>query len=529
MLSTWSVWAIAQDTQPTKSDKKEKTTEIELIHADKFTVDKTTPRGASKLKGNVELRHQNAFMYCDSAFLYDNNSLDAFGRVRIVEGDSLTLTGDSLFYDGNQRVAKVRGKVKVDNKSSVLTTRFLDYYRDTKMGHYYGGGVINSRQEKINLTSDVGYYYSESRRFHYKKNVVMTHPDYTIKTDTMQYAPDREKTWFYGPTTIVSEDRTIYCEYGWFDQLEDEAVFIRNAAIYTASQTMKGDTIEYDEAEKIGIAKCNVTLLDTAEKFEVNGDFARYEETDSTSYVTRNMMLKQDMDGDTFFLTADTLFTFPDTAGKRILKTYHRTFFYKSDMQGKCDSLIYHTGDSIIYLYNDPILWSDENQITADSIHMTMKDGALDKMYMNQNAFIISKETDVLFNQIKGRRMVGFFKDQELHKVRVYGEGQTVYYPREEDSTLIGVNKTTCANMLIRIDSNQIEQITFYEQPKAKLTPTDEMPAGGIKLEGFEYHMVWRPMSADDLFIKHQAMRTWEAEQAAAPPAPETKKDLGGK
>ncbi len=489
-----------------KAEKaKKKRAEIELIHADRFTVDKTTPKGASKLKGDVQLRHQDAMMYCDSAFLYEkDNSLDAFGHVRIVEGDSLHLSGDSLFYDGNTRIAKIRGKVRIDNGASLLTTYFLDYYRDTEMGHYYGGGEIDSKKEKIHLTSDIGYYYSKTKVFHYKRNVVMTHPDYTIVTDTMQYAPDLEKTWFFGPTTITSEDRKIYCEFGWFDQLADEAVFIDNARIETESQIMMGDTIEYDEAKKIGISKCNVVMIDTNEKFEVTGEYARYEEKDSTSFVTINMLLKQDMDGDTFFLTADTLFTYPDTSGKRILKTYHNTVFYKSDMQGACDSLMYHTKDSVIYMFKDPILWSDENQLTADSIHMTMKNGVLDKMFMHENAFIISKEDEVLFNQIKGRRMVGFFKDQELHKVDVFGNGLTVYYPREEDSTLIGVNKTECMNMTIRIDSNQIEKITFFEKPVAKLTPSDEMPSGGITLEGFIYRVGERPISPHDLFEKRR-------------------------
>ena len=151
----------------TQAKKKEKPAEIELIHADKFTVDKNTPKGASKLVGNVELRHQEAFMFCDSAYLHDNNSLDAFGNVKIEEGDSLIMTGDSLFYDGNLKLARVRGRVRIDDKASILTTPFLDYYRETSMAHYYGGGVIDSEKEKTHLISKIGYYYSESKLFHF--------------------------------------------------------------------------------------------------------------------------------------------------------------------------------------------------------------------------------------------------------------------------------------------------------------------------------------------------------------------------
>ena len=489
----------------TQAKKKEKPAEIELIHADKFTVDKNTPKGASKLVGNVELRHQEAFMFCDSAYLHDNNSLDAFGNVKIEEGDSLIMTGDSLFYDGNLKLARVRGRVRIDDKASILTTPFLDYYRETSMAHYYGGGVIDSEKEKTHLISKIGYYYSESKLFHFKTDVVMTHPDYVIQTDTMHYAPDREKTWFFGPTTIDSDKRKIYCERGWYDQLNDKAKFIKNAEINSSGQTMKGDTIEYDQATEIGISKCNVVLIDTNEKFEVNGDYAIYYEKDSTSYVTKNLMLKQDMEGDTFFLTADTLYSLLDTAGNRMMKTYHYTIFYKSDMQGACDSLFYNTKDSVIYMFHDPILWSTENQITADSIHMTMKNGVIEKMYMDQNAFIIAYEDSVFYNQIKGRNMIGHFKDDALRKVDVFGNGETIYYPREEDNSLIGVNETKCSTMAIFIDSNTIEKITFYDKPVAKIIPTDEMPSNGKLLEGFNYRTEERPATPDDILNKYAA------------------------
>lgn len=495
--------------------KQAKATEIELLHADRFTVDKNTPKGASKLIGNVRLKHQGALMFCDSAYLFENNSLSAYGNVRIEEGDSLVMTGDSLFYDGNNKVAEVRGKVRIDDKASILNTTHLDYYRETEMAHYYGGGEIDSRKEKIHLVSDVGYYFSDAKLFHYKSNVIMTHPDYVIKTDTMHYAPDREKTWFFGPTDIHSDARHIYCEKGWFDQILDKAVFIQNAEINSSGQTMKGDTIEYDQAAKIGISKCNVALIDTNEKFEVNGDYAIYYESDSTSYVTKNMILKQDMEGDTFFLTADTLYSLLDTAGKRIIKTYHSVLFYKSDMQGACDSLYYHTKDSIIYMFKDPILWSDANQITADSIKMTMANGVMDKMFMDQNAFIIAKDDNIYFNQIKGRNMIGYFKDDALHKVEVFGNGETIYYPREEDGSLIGVNETMCATMTIFIDSNTIKIINFYDKPVAKLTPSDDMPVGGKKLDGFVYRIDERPASRNDLFsMREEKARKTESSES---------------
>jgi lipopolysaccharide export system protein LptA len=492
----------AQEAKPSKNDTaKQKPKEIELLHADRFTRDKTTPDGASKLIGDVQLKHEEVLMYCDSAYLYENNSLDAFGNVKIVDGDSLTMTGDSLFYSGDERLAKVRGDVVIDNKASILRTPFLDYYRETSMAHYYGGGEIDSKKEGIHLVSKSGYYFSDAQLFHFKGDVVMTHPDYVIKTDTMHYAPNREKTWFFGPTDIDSDGKHIYCEYGWFDQLSDKAQFVKNARVDASGQSLMGDTINRDQAAEIGIARCNVVLIDTNEKFEVHGDHAIYHEKDSTSLVTENMMLLQDMDGDTFFLVADTLYSLLDTAGERLIRTYHNNRFFKADMQGACDSLLYHTSDSVIYLFTDPILWSDENQITADSIRITMKNQVIDKMYMDQNAFIIAKEDSIYFNQIKGRNMIGHFIEDELRIVEVFGNGETVYYPREEDNTLIGVNETQCAQMKIRIDSNQINKISFYDKPTAVLTPSDDMAPTGLRLEDFNWRITERPLSKEDLFM----------------------------
>jgi lipopolysaccharide export system protein LptA len=471
------------------------------------------------LKGHVRLKHQEALMFCDSALLFDNNSLKAEGNVKIIENDSLTLTGDSLFYNGDSKLAKFRSNVVIDNGSSILKTDFLDYDRENNVGVYYQGGEIDSKQEQVHLTSQRGKYFSEQKMFVYKTDVVMKHPDYTIYTDTMHYSSDLEKTWFYGPTNIEFDDRNIYCEYGWFDQLKDRANFIRNAEILSSGQILRADTIDYDQKNQVGISKCNVVLIDTSQRFEVNGDNAIYYEADSVSYIWDNMIMKQDMDGDTFFLVADTLHSYLDSNHNRIIQTHYNTRFFKTDMQGRCDSLIYLTKDSVIHMYYDPILWSEENQITADSIYITMKDGTMDKMYMNKNAFIIAYEDSIFYNQIKGIRMEGIFKNSELDKVKVFGNGQTIYYPREEDQSLIGVNETKCTNMTINIDSSQIKKISFYDRPTAKLTPTDEMPTNGMQLDGFNWRENERPNSVIDLILGSKSPVAQQA-LSSEPPYP---------
>lgn len=475
------------------------TAEIELLHADRLLVNKHTPAGATKLVGAVRLSHQKALLFCDSALLFDNNSLSAQGNVRIEEGDSLTLWADSLRYDGQTQVAKLRGRVKIDNGSSTLTTPTLDYYRLRGYGSYHNGGEIISRAEGIKLVSEHGYYYTQSKLFHYKTNVVLTHPDYTIATDTMHYQSETEKTWFFGPTRINYNARDIYCETGWFDQLKGLATFMGNAEIKSGGQILRADTIVYNENGQQGRALCNVEVIDTAEKMEIWGDEALYDERDSSSKVWGHVLMAQDLGSDTMRLVADTLASLTDSCGYRQVHCYHNVRFMHAEIQGVCDSMVYYNFDSLTVLHGNPLLWSDDNELSADTLKMVMRRGELHQLLMRQKAFIASADYSVLFNQISGNNMVGQFVKQNLKTVKVVGNGQTIYHPREDGGKLIGMNETRCASMRISIDSNKMERIAFYDRPEATLTPSDDMPDGGKKLDGFKWNPSLRPWSLDDL------------------------------
>lgn len=473
---------------------------IELLHANELQYDERQTGKVRRLLGNVQFKHDDALMFCDSAWLYsETNTMDAFSRVHINQGDTLDLFGDKLNYNGNTKVAVITGNVKLIDKEITLTTDRLTYDRASGISNYTTGGKIVQKEDT--LTSIFGYYYSGEKMLHFRKNVVLINPKYTINCDTLKFKTTTEVAYFLGPTVIVSDENTIYCENGWYDTRNDVSQFNRHAKITSKEQTITGDSIYYDRANGFGKAINNIILRDTVQKVVINGDYGEFFRSSEKTIVTGKALMKQNMDGDTLYLHADTLKTTLDTISeKRTLFAYHKAKFFKSDFQGMCDSLVYSYKDSAISMYYFPILWNDSNQLTADTTFLQMANGKMHEMRMRNNSFIISSEDTAHFNQIKGKNMNGFFRDSKLYKVRVIGNGQTVYYAKEEGKPLENVNKAESSDMLIFVDSNRVKSITFITKPDATLYPLKEVAKEDLKLKDFSWKNILRPRRIEDVF-----------------------------
>ncbi|MBL4625385.1 MAG: hypothetical protein JKY42_09645 [Flavobacteriales bacterium] len=486
-----------------QSKTKKGKRKVQIISANSLEVDPKKGKGAKRLIGNVAFKQGNVYMYCDSAYFFTKtNTLDAYNNVRIVQGDSLTLLGDTLHYNGDSRFAKIRGNVKLDNNQMILKCSQLDYDLENEFGYYVGGGTVYNKEDKSTLTSDQGYYYPNTEYFFFKDNIHLKHPDYDIRADTMKFHSKSEITYFLGPTYIKVDGNDVYCEKGKFNPKAKTSYFVKNASITSAEQIIKGDSIFYDQGNKIGELFGNVSIIDTTENLTINGDYSKYNEIDSTSIVTGNVLLTQIYDADTFYLHSDTLLSYYDSSKTyQNISAFHHVQFYKSDMQGKCDSLVFSDVDSTIKMYNDPIMWSEENQMTGDFIEIKQYDGEVKYFSLLKNAFIISEEDTTKYNQIKGKDMVGHFKKSELYRINVLNNGQTIYYAKnDEDSTYIGVNKAVCSNMIILLDSAGIKTITFLTQPTATLFPLDKVKSSELILAGYKWCGDIRPKRKEDIF-----------------------------
>jgi len=486
------------------------TKKIELLHANSFEVDPRLGKDVKLLLGDVSFKDGNTLLYCDSAYMYPDNSVDAFSRVRIVQGDSLTIHGDFLKYNPNTRLTEIHKNIKLIQKSTTLQTELLYYDMATHKANYPNGGTITSKDNV--LTSDYGYYNPKAKMFSFKKNVVLTNPQYVMYSDTLNYNSANNTAYFLGPTRIKNKDNLIYCESGWYNTNNDNAQFSKNASIDTKGRKMMGDSIHFDQKKKIGTAYGNVSILDSAQNILVTGDRAINIGKKETSTVSGHALLKQFFGSDTLFLHADTLRSVDEhpmnkkhvadtSITWRMLYAYNKVKFYRTDIQGSCDSLVYSGKDSIMRLFKHPIMWSEKNQLIAKKIELKTSGGEIEKMFLKEAALIVSKEDSVKYNQIKGKEMTGYFTKNKLSKIFVEGNGQTIYFVKDKDKQ-IGINKANCSNLMIYVKDNTIEKITFLKKPDATLFPMKDFSPKEFLLKEFVWRENERPLSVADILGK---------------------------
>jgi lipopolysaccharide export system protein LptA len=477
-------------------------TKLEIIHADDLIYDTSNGITAKRLIGNVAFKQDETFMYCDSAYFYsETNSFQAFNHVRIVEGDSLNLTGDHLDYDGNKKFAKFTGNIVMVDKNMVLTTKNLDYDRNNQLAYYYNGGTIVNKEENMELKSEKGKYFPQSKLFHFQKNVVLVTDEYTIYSDTLHQNNESNISYFYGPTTIISDSSTIYCEKGWYDKNNGVSEFIKNAVITNESQILKADSIRFLTEFNLGFMFGHVEITDTTENISVFGDYAENNSKDSTSMVTGNALLVQQFDSDSLFLHGDTLFSEFDSLHHRLIRAYSHVKLYKQGLAGKCDSIVFSESDSLIKMFGDPVIWADGNQLTAEHIQIKHYDGKLQWLELNRKSFIVYESKPTHFNQISGKNMINYFDDGKLKTINVFENGKTIYYATEESGAEIGVNQASADDLIILLDSNEIKKIKFYRNPVAKLTPLDQVDEKTLKLDGFKWRVTEQPKKPKDVFV----------------------------
>ena len=346
---------------------------------------------------------------------------------------------------------------------------------------------------KDRLTSRIGQYHSRSKEFFFKDSVKLVNPEYTMKSDTLRYNTVSKIAYFYGPTYIYSEENTIFCRSGWYDTQKNTSQFSKGAWIQGKNNKLAADSIAYNRNTGIGEAFRNITLIDTLENIKIHGNYGISFRHESRTIIHGNPVAIKYFDNDSLFLKSDTLVDEIDSNGKRLLSAYNHTKIFKSDMQGVSDSLVYNFTDSTISMFGNPILWTENNQITGDTLVIFRRNGQLEKMEIRNDAFIASEEVPLVYNQISGRDIDALFKMNKLHKVHVMGNGQSVFYAREEDSTYTGVNHIICSNMLIELSKNEVQDITYYTNPEGGFYPIDQLPGDKTNLPNMIWHMDQRP------------------------------------
>ncbi len=482
---------------------------VKLDHADSLKGSIKDGKRFDRLIGHVVFVQNTTHIFCDSAYFFrSENRLEAFGHVHITD-DSVDITSLRLQYDGTKKIAYLRQNVIFEKlKIAKLYTEFLDYYRMKNEARYFNGGKLVDTTNT--LTSKKGYYDVRSNLASFKTNVVGVNPDYTLTSDTLQYNSKMRKVYFRDFTTVKDSDgKMAYYQNGVYDTRKKFSN-LNNGEMESPSYKIKGDAYFIDDVHKLYKVKGHVAMKSKNENMIIFGDDAFYDKKKGISKVYGNAFAaKVGEDADTLFLSADTLVSIENVnPKKKRLLAYHTVKIYKKDMQGVADSLAYVSSDSTLFFYHDPILWNDENQMTADSIHMLLKNKQINRIYMVANSFVVSQDSLKNYNQIKGRRMTTYFENKKIHHVIVEGNGESIYHALEEkklkkDSLLIkitilaGMNKIVCSNMRIDFKAGKVSNINFYVKPDASFFPPHEIKENDRRLKGFRWRGKERPKRKD--------------------------------
>lgn len=484
--------------------------------ADLLQFDNNLYPDAQMFTGNVVFSHEGSVGYADTVFYYEKaNRMEAFGKEVIIHvNDSVHLYGHSLRYDGVLREAVLDGNVMLFDNHSVLYTDLLTFYREEQYAFYDCGGRIEN--DSAVLTSQCGYYYTNTCDAYFRRNVHVQHPDFTLDADTLRYNTQQEKVYFLGPTSMRSDSNSIFCEMGWYAIRTEEAELYSRPRIHTARQFLTADTLYFDNRNDAARAWSNVFFADTIEKHYVTGDYMKYCGKGAYVYVTQKALAVYVQQKDSLFLHADTLWVNLDS--NRHLHSaacYPKVRFFHREFQGRCGRLSYSHTDSIAEMLDAPIVWMDSNQLLADTFRLFMSNGELKEAHLLNHAFFAQNVLDEAhFNQIKGQSMYMYIKNDNLDYMWVYPDAVCFYYIEDKDSALIGVHQASAEKMRVTFDSNEISNIVFYSKIKGTVGP--EGGEEKNRLPGFQWLGIHRPGDRESIFIpdNYQPVRTESKEES---------------
>jgi lipopolysaccharide export system protein LptA len=474
---------------------------INVRHADDLSFDRSKSN-AKVLTGNVVCEHDGALLNCDTALIYDgDNKMEASGHIVITKGDSIRVTGDKLHYDGKTKMAILQNNVKCVEKDMTLTTNLLTFDVGNSIANYYEGGTIVNKENT--LVSKNGHYYSATKELAFHYDVVLTNPDYKMKSDTLRYNTITKTSFFLGPSIIQSKTDYIYCENGWYDTNKEKGQFSVNSVLVTKEQKLTGDSLYFDRNTRVGRGYRNVRLIDTAHKSIIYGDYIEYHEKKSEALITKKAIYARVMEKDTLYIAADTLYHRDIDSADKFLNAYHNVKLFKRDMQAVCDSAVLNTKDSLMQMYKSPVLWSSKAQATSKFIKVNIGRNTIYGFKLEGNSFLI-QQADSLnkYNQLTGKSIEGFIVKDTIRKAIVTGNAEIFYYPKNKTKT-VGLNKTTSSEIFLWFKNDEIDRVTLKPKTDGVVDPIKDIDVDKAKLKGFNWQYELRPKSKAELHSKH--------------------------
>ena len=463
--------------------------------------------GATLLIGNVKMTHDGIVLTSQQALFYkEKNFFKAIGNVLIKQGDTITQTSDYSDYDANSKQALSYGKVILKDPTMTLTTDTLHFDRLNQKLYYKSYATI--KDQTNTLKSKNGNFYLKNKKFTATTRVTVVNPEHHLESNHLDYYTNSGLTYLYGPSTIsnTKNENKIYCEKGFYNTKTDISHFVKNAKLFLKERTVIGDSLYYDKKKGFASATNNIQVTDTVQNFVTKGNYAEIFELKDSLFIVKKAVAISIVDKDSMFIHGDTILI-TGKPKKRIIRTYHNVKIFKSDLQGKCDSIHTNQETGLTRMFKKPVIWSEQNQITGDTIHLlsNMKTEKLDSLKVLNNSFIVTKDTVSKkdFNQIKGRNMFGKFNNNKLRLLLVKGNAESVYFNRNEDTKVLEtVTKEISSNIEFTLEQGQIETIKYLKKSDGNTYPPSKLPDDVRELKGFIWRENEQPKKMEDIFIK---------------------------
>ena len=492
---------------------------IEIEYAPFMTFDESNPDATILTRDNskqVHIKHEGVELWCDEAIYYGKQDfIEAYGKVHVKQGDTINMTSKYVEYSGKTQLAFASGSVVLKDPTSVISTDTLYFDRVKQQAFYRSSGKV-VRDTSGTITSTIGRYYMVSKKYQFVDNVKLVNPEYVIKSNRLDFYTLSGFAFLYGPTTITSETSVIYCERGFYNTNNDTGYFVKKSKINYDERVVEGDSMYFDRNIDFASATNNITITDTLNNTVIKGHYAEVFRAQDSVFITKRALAITLQENDSIFVHSDTLMV-TGKPEKRITRGYYNAKIYKSDLSGKADSihmnqsagltqlinLDRNTTNDAFYKVQHPILWNFKNQITGDSIHLISnpKTETLDSLKVFNNAFVISKDSlGDGYNQMSGKKLFGLFEKNTLSTIDIIKNAETIYYLRNEEDELVGIDKSKSGAIKVWITKNTIDEMRKYNQIGGKTHPENEFPENDKILQGFNWRESERPTSVEDLF-----------------------------
>ena len=505
--------------QPPRNDPKR----VYLVHADELRYDRFRNNDAQVLTGSVQFEHEGARLYCDSANFFEaTNSFEAWGHVRMVQGDTLSLTSDQGYYDGNQQMMEARDNVVLKHRTTTLYTNELYYDRIWSQGYFQNRGHLEDNNTL--LFSDWGEYHTDTKMAVFFYDVTMLGDNFQLMTDSLYYDTQVKRAHIIGPSNIISGNSHIYSEKGYYNTVTDEAELLDRSILDNKGRKLVGDSLWHSGKTGISEAFVNVIFTDSVNKTILKCEYGHYEDSVGYAMCTDKALAIDYSQRDSLFVHGDTIKVFTyniDTDSVyRVMHVYNKVRAYRIDIQAVCDSLVYNSQDSCMTMYKDPITWNMDHQLVGDEIRVYMKYSVIDHAHVVENAFSIEKLlVEKCFNQVSSKEMFAFFTDGQMRRAEAKDNVITIYYPEDKaDSSFVGLVYMETSELRMFMDDQRKLSRIWAPKSDGTMYPMSQIPPEKRYLEGFAWYDYVRPVSKDDIFNWRGKRRDENEETAALHP-----------